>query len=395
MHKLSLFTFLAAASLLGPIETATGANLAPEDVRNALNIGVRYLRSSQHENNGTWSEYPGQEGGITCLCTLALLNAGESPDEPHVAKALAYIRRLDPRTTYVSSLQTMVLCRAVAAIDKERLPRKAANQEVIAQRPVAGKHATPIQELPARPQRRLVVRRTAQREVRCRRRLEQPVCPPGPVRGRPRGRGRQGQCRDQRRYLEAGPHLLDQQPARGRRLLGLLQAHGRHRKHDLCGHFLARDYQRRAPRTRRQGFRRRDRRLLSGALGRPRPDRPRASTGCGGISRSTPIRPRRPHWVPAPASGTTISCTGWSVREGSRRGGRSANTIGTVKGPTTSCRPWGRSSRGIPGKAAVTPRTTRTSPPAWPCSSSPRDDGRCSWPRCNIAARKRVPRPGR
>ena len=41
-------------------------------------------------------------------------------------------------------------------------------------------------------------------------------------------------------------------------------------------------------------------------------------------------------------------------------------------------------------KGRAMPKTTKTSPPAWPCCSSPRDAGPCSWPRCNT-----VRRPGR
>ena len=64
--------------------------------------------------NGKWSDYGGQEGGITCLCTMALLNAGETPDDQHVymKNALDRVRKMHPKTTYVVGLQTMVLCRA-------------------------------------------------------------------------------------------------------------------------------------------------------------------------------------------------------------------------------------------------------------------------------------------
>lgn len=50
-------------------------------------------------------------GGMTALCTLALLSAGESPDDPRIASALRYLEttpRDDHRTTYVVSLRVMV-----------------------------------------------------------------------------------------------------------------------------------------------------------------------------------------------------------------------------------------------------------------------------------------------
>lgn len=120
--KLTILAVLAAALLLAPTVTVVGADLAPDDVRNALNLGIRYLHESQHPN-GTWSEYIGQEGGITALCTLALLNAGDDPQEPHVKKALNYLRELRPERTYVVALQTMVLCRATPAADQAVIAR--------------------------------------------------------------------------------------------------------------------------------------------------------------------------------------------------------------------------------------------------------------------------------
>jgi hypothetical protein len=120
--RLSILAVLSCGLLLASTATVVGADLSPDDVRNALALGVRYLKSSQHAN-GTWSNYPGQEGGITALCTLALLNAGENPQEEHVKKALDYLRELRPTTTYVVSLQTMVLCRATPAADQDVIGR--------------------------------------------------------------------------------------------------------------------------------------------------------------------------------------------------------------------------------------------------------------------------------
>ncbi len=134
--KTPLLAVLACMLLIVPTAravTVDGTDLSPDDVRNALNLGIRYLESTQRAN-GTWSEYnEGQyynyQGGVTALCTLALLNAGESPQEKHVAKALAYVRTLpagsdmDRATTYVISLQTMVLCRATPVLDADIIVR--------------------------------------------------------------------------------------------------------------------------------------------------------------------------------------------------------------------------------------------------------------------------------
>ncbi|MGA2254775.1 MAG: DUF4159 domain-containing protein, partial [Thermoguttaceae bacterium] len=117
--KWSIRALVASGLLLAPAVTVVAADLSPDDVRNAMQLGVAYLESSQRAN-GTWAPEidPRQVGGITALCTLALLNAGESPDELHVKKALEYLRKLRPRTTYVVSLQTMVLCHATPVEDQ-------------------------------------------------------------------------------------------------------------------------------------------------------------------------------------------------------------------------------------------------------------------------------------
>src|SRR5208282_4401915 len=116
--KLPILALLACTLLLVSAVAVRGADLSPDDVRNSLKLGIRYLEAAQH-HNGTWSEYGGQEGGITALCTLALLNAGVPLNEEHVEKALNYLRDLRPKTTYVISLQTMVLCRATPAADQD------------------------------------------------------------------------------------------------------------------------------------------------------------------------------------------------------------------------------------------------------------------------------------
>jgi hypothetical protein len=119
MRMLTTIAFVLIATA-GPITRCTGADLAPAEVRAAMDRGIRYLKGSQHDN-GNWSEYPGQPGGIACLVTLALLNAGVEKDEEHLKKALAYIRQLHPDSTYVVSLQTMVFCKADPKEDQDRI----------------------------------------------------------------------------------------------------------------------------------------------------------------------------------------------------------------------------------------------------------------------------------
>ncbi|MGA2616269.1 MAG: DUF4159 domain-containing protein [Thermoguttaceae bacterium] len=109
--KPTLAVGLGLGLLLGPLVAIVRADLSADEVRTAIDRGVSYLKQNQSPD-GTWSEYPGQPGGVTALCTLALLNAGVDPQDEHVQLALADLRRRRPQQTYVAALITMVLCRA-------------------------------------------------------------------------------------------------------------------------------------------------------------------------------------------------------------------------------------------------------------------------------------------
>lgn len=114
---------LAVAVLLGTIVRSARAELTAQQVRQAIDAGVGFLKDQQ-QVNGSWSEYLGYQGGVTALVTLALLYCGEPPDEPHVAKALEYLRQLKPdevNSTYVVSLQTMVMAKAEPDRDRLRI----------------------------------------------------------------------------------------------------------------------------------------------------------------------------------------------------------------------------------------------------------------------------------
>ncbi|MEX0612302.1 MAG: DUF4159 domain-containing protein, partial [Pirellulales bacterium] len=88
-------------------------------VLSAIERGVAYLKREQ-TSRGRWDEkMTGYEGGVTALCTLALLNSGLGVDDPAVRQALAYLRTLELDKTYTVSLQTMVL--AAAAPKKDML----------------------------------------------------------------------------------------------------------------------------------------------------------------------------------------------------------------------------------------------------------------------------------
>jgi len=85
--------------------------ITAEQVRQAIERGIAYL-SRQQKPNGSWDEYQLQSGGVTALCTLALLNAGVDPADERIQRSLKYLRAIEPHQTYAASLQTMVFCAA-------------------------------------------------------------------------------------------------------------------------------------------------------------------------------------------------------------------------------------------------------------------------------------------
>ncbi len=106
---------LSVVAIVAP--TAAIAQKRPDrpidaaQVISAIDRGVAYLKRDQ-QPRGRWGELPGYEGGVTALCTLALLNSGVPNDDPVVSKGIAYLNDLEPDKTYTVSLQTMVFCAA-------------------------------------------------------------------------------------------------------------------------------------------------------------------------------------------------------------------------------------------------------------------------------------------
>ncbi len=94
-------------------------DVTKEQVERAIKEGVRFLKSEQRADGSWLDRDPKAKAGTTSLVTLALLTAGESPEEPKVAKALSYLQGFtadDMRSIYAVSLQTM----AFAAADPKR-----------------------------------------------------------------------------------------------------------------------------------------------------------------------------------------------------------------------------------------------------------------------------------
>ena len=112
IRRPAILVFLLAVSIAG---RATAQELSSQKVRAAIDRGVAFLIDKQRVD-GSWAGHPGQRGGLTALCTLALLNSGRKADSPEVAKALKHLRGVEAEMVYAVAMQTMVLC----AADPER-----------------------------------------------------------------------------------------------------------------------------------------------------------------------------------------------------------------------------------------------------------------------------------
>ena len=114
--------FAFAISLIQ--NTATSAQsrgpITAEQVRDAIAGGIKYLQKEQSAR-GQWNDLAQYPGGVTALCTLALLNSGVPANDPHIQKSLSYLRKLEPSKTYSTALQTMVLCAAEPLRDQIRI----------------------------------------------------------------------------------------------------------------------------------------------------------------------------------------------------------------------------------------------------------------------------------
>ncbi|MEN6450168.1 MAG: DUF4159 domain-containing protein [Thermoguttaceae bacterium] len=115
-------TAVLATGLVGLFVGTVRAEVTAEQVRKAIDRGVGYIKTQQ-QPNGAWPDMLGMPGGISALCTLALLNSGVEPDDPAMQKALDNLRRVQPQRTYVVALQTMVFARATPQRDRSLIER--------------------------------------------------------------------------------------------------------------------------------------------------------------------------------------------------------------------------------------------------------------------------------
>jgi hypothetical protein len=128
MRPTTALAFAAGATIVAIVAPRAALAQRPagpvdaQQVLSAIDRGVAYLKREQ-SSRGQWSDMVGYQGGITALCTLALLNSGVDPRDPVVDKALTYLRGLELEKTYTVSLQTMVFCAAEPQKDMLRIRR--------------------------------------------------------------------------------------------------------------------------------------------------------------------------------------------------------------------------------------------------------------------------------
>lgn len=89
---------------------ARRVDVSGAQVRRALTRGVKAILDRQNDN-GRWPERR-NDGGESCLATLALLQAGQPRESQPIRKALSRIRALPNNRVYVVSLKIMALSRA-------------------------------------------------------------------------------------------------------------------------------------------------------------------------------------------------------------------------------------------------------------------------------------------
>ena len=123
MSRPRLRWLTVAACLAAVAAPPARAEVTAEQVRGAIERGVEFLKRQQLAD-GSWQEIaPIMAGGVTGLCTLALLNCGVPVEDPQISAALAILRQIQPVATYPTALQTMVFSTAEPDKDAQLVRR--------------------------------------------------------------------------------------------------------------------------------------------------------------------------------------------------------------------------------------------------------------------------------
>ena len=122
------------AFILTAVLSLTGNETKPEPtldekVATARAKAIEFLKNQQ-DQKGTWEGkvvdiLTDMEGGVTALATLSLLEACVPANDTSIEKAVAYLVKLEPKKTYVVSLQTQILCRLDAKKYKALIQKNA------------------------------------------------------------------------------------------------------------------------------------------------------------------------------------------------------------------------------------------------------------------------------
>ncbi|MCH2113586.1 MAG: DUF4159 domain-containing protein [Pirellulales bacterium] len=105
-----------------PVRAQGEGAVTAVQVRAAIEGGVKYLLDEQDAGGG-WNDMGEYTGGVTALCTLALLNAGVDRDHKQIELALGYLRKIEPQKTYSVALQTIAFAAAYPRRDMPLIQR--------------------------------------------------------------------------------------------------------------------------------------------------------------------------------------------------------------------------------------------------------------------------------
>lgn len=115
-----VMSFLVFFIGLCPLSQVIRAEVSAVQVRDAIQLGMRFLKSQQSPINGSWPERAGQPGGLSALCALALIECGEPVDSQNIQKTILYLESLgEPKATYSAAMR--ILLYAAVDPDKYRL----------------------------------------------------------------------------------------------------------------------------------------------------------------------------------------------------------------------------------------------------------------------------------
>jgi hypothetical protein len=122
-----------AIAFVTALATPARGEVTAAQVNAAIANGMAFLEKQQ-QPGGNWPELAAEPGGVTALCTLALLNCGRTPNDPSVKKALDYLERHEePARTYSTSLFIMAFTQADPkkyALKIQRMSRTLAQLQV-------------------------------------------------------------------------------------------------------------------------------------------------------------------------------------------------------------------------------------------------------------------------